>query len=76
MPAGNKLAIDRRILPCVVTPQDFDYKPAIADGRTVTLILTDRRGENLVSGWTPDGDILAVQPAKQAHDSSAQRPVL
>jgi predicted Ser/Thr protein kinase len=70
LPAGMRLAtvslsasaIDRngRILLSVVTPQDFDYKPAIVDGRTVTLIPTDRRGDNLVPGWTPDGDIIAV----------------
>ena len=70
LPAGMRLAtvnlsasaIDRngRILLCVVTPQEFDYKPAIVDGRTVTLIPTERRGDNLVPGWTPDGDIIAV----------------
>ncbi|HKE24699.1 MAG TPA: protein kinase [Bryobacteraceae bacterium] len=70
LPAGMRLgtvnlspsAIDRngRILLCVVTPQDFDYKPAIVDGRTITVIPTDRRGDNLVPGWTPDGDIIAV----------------
>ncbi|MBZ5584823.1 MAG: serine/threonine-protein kinase [Acidobacteriia bacterium] len=70
LPAGMRLAtvnlspsaIDRhgRILLCVVTPQVFDYKPAIVDGRTITVIPTDRRGDNLVPGWTPDGDIIAV----------------
>jgi hypothetical protein len=70
LPAGMRLAtvnlsasaIDRngRILVCVVTPQDFDYKPTIVDGRKVTVIPTDRRGDNLVPGWTSDGDIIAV----------------
>jgi len=70
LPAGMRLAtvslsasaIDRngRILLSVVTPQDFDYKPAILDGRTIKVIPTDRRGDNLVPGWTPDGDIIAV----------------
>ena len=70
LPIGMRLAtvnlsasaIDRngRILLCVVTPQDFDYKPAIVNGRTITVIPTDRRGDNLVPGWTPDGDIIAV----------------
>jgi hypothetical protein len=55
-------AIDRkgRVLLGVVTPHDFDYKPAIADGGTVTVILADRPGDNLVPGWTPEGDVIAV----------------
>jgi eukaryotic-like serine/threonine-protein kinase len=70
LPAGIRLAtgnlspsaIDRkgRILLGVVTAQDFDYKPAIADGRTVTVIPADRPGDNLVPGWTPEGDVIAV----------------
>jgi predicted Ser/Thr protein kinase len=70
LPAGMRLAsvnlspsaIDRkgRILLGVVTPQDFDYKPAIVDGRTVTVIAADRPGDNLVPGWTPEGDVIAV----------------
>jgi eukaryotic-like serine/threonine-protein kinase len=70
LPAGVRLAsvnlspsaIDRkgRILLSVVTPQDFDYKPAIVDGRTVTVIAADRPGDNLVPGWTPEGDVIAV----------------
>jgi hypothetical protein len=44
----------------VVTPLDFDYKPAIADGRTVTVISADRPGDNLVPGWTPEGNVIAV----------------
>ena len=70
LPAGMRLAsvnlsptaIDRkgRILLSVVTPQDFDYKPAIVDGRTVRVIAADRPGDNLVPGWTPEGDVIAV----------------
>jgi len=70
LPAGIRLAtgnlspsaIDRqgRILLGVVTPHDFDYKPAIVDGRTVTVISADRPGDNLVPGWTPEGDVIAV----------------
>ena len=70
LPAGIRLAtaslspsaIDRkgRILLDVVTPQDFDYKAAIVDSRTVTVISSDRPGDNLVPGWTPEGDIIAV----------------
>ena len=55
-------AIDRagRVLLSVVTPQDFDYKPAIANGRAVTTISTDLPGDHLVPGWTSSGDIIAV----------------
>jgi hypothetical protein len=70
LPAGIRLAtaslspsaIDRkgRILLDVVTPQDFDYKAAIVDGRTVTVISSDRPGDDLVPGWTPEGNIIAV----------------
>jgi hypothetical protein len=70
LPAGMRLAtvslsptaIDRkgRVLLGVVTPREFDYKAAIADGPTVTVIQTDRPGDNLVPGWTPDGDVIAV----------------
>ncbi len=70
LPAGIRLApmhlsasaIDRRgrILLNVVTPNHFDYEPAIADGRTVTVISPDRPGDNLVPGWAAMGDIIAV----------------
>ena len=70
LPAGIRLAsvhfspsaIDRegRILISVVTPDDFDYKPAIIEGGKVTVISTDRPGDNLVPGWTPDGNVIAV----------------
>lgn len=70
LPAGIRLAavrlsptaIDRegRILLNVVTPNEFDYKPAIIDGGKVTVISTDRPGDNLVPGWTPDGNVIAV----------------
>ena len=70
LPAGIRLAsvdlspsaIDRegRILISVVTPNDFDYKAAIIDGAKVTVISTDRPGDNLVPGWTPDGDVISV----------------
>jgi predicted Ser/Thr protein kinase len=70
LPAGMRLAtvklspsaIDRkgRILLSVVTPQEFDYKPVMVDGATVTLIPTDRPGDDLVPGWTAEGDVIAV----------------
>ncbi len=70
LPAGVRLAtgflspsaIDRkgRILLGVVTPHDFDYKCAIVDGPAFTVISTDRPGDNLVPGWTPEGDVIAV----------------
>ncbi|HTQ10199.1 MAG TPA: protein kinase, partial [Fimbriimonadaceae bacterium] len=70
LPAGIRLAavrlspsaIDRegRILLSVVTPDEFDYKPAIIEGGKVTVISTDRPGDNLVPGWTPDGDVISV----------------
>jgi len=70
LPSGIRLAtgdlsptaIDQkgRILLSVVTPQDFDYKAAIVDGRRVTVISADRPGDNLVPGWTPQGDIIGV----------------
>lgn len=70
LPAGIRLAavhlspsaIDRegRILLSVVTPKEFDYKPAIIEGEKVTVISTDRPGDNLVPGWTPDGNVIAV----------------
>ena len=70
LPPGMRLAavrlspsaIDRegRILLSVVTPNDFDYKPAIIDGGKITVISMDRPGDNLVSGWTPDGNVISV----------------
>jgi hypothetical protein len=70
LPPGMRLAsvqlspsaIDRegRILVSVVTPDNFDYKPAIIAGGKVTVISTDRPGDNLVPGWTPDGNVIAV----------------
>jgi predicted Ser/Thr protein kinase len=70
LPAGIRLAavrlspsaIDRegRILLSVVTPNEFDYKPAIIEGGKVTVISTDRPGDNLVPGWTPDGDVISM----------------
>ena len=70
LPAGIRLAalhlsptaIDRegRILLSVVTPNEFDYKPAIIEGGKVTVISTDRPGDNLCPGWTPDGNVIAV----------------
>lgn len=61
-------AIDRkgRILPGVATAQDFDYKPAIVDGRTATAIAADRPGDNLVPGWTPEGDVIAVHDLRRS----------
>jgi hypothetical protein len=55
-------AIDRkgRILLNVVMPDDFDYKAAIVDGQSVTVIPADRPGDNLSPGWTPEGDVIAV----------------
>ena len=55
-------AIDEkgRILLNVVVAQDFDYKAAIVDGKTVTVISTERPGDNLVPGWTREGDVIAV----------------
>jgi predicted Ser/Thr protein kinase len=49
-----------RILLGVVTPGDFDYKPAIVEGRTVTVIASGRPGDILSPGWTPEGDVIAV----------------
>jgi hypothetical protein len=70
LPAGIRLAtvnlsasaINQKglILLNVVTARDFDYKPAIADGRRVTAVSVDRRGDTLVPGWTPEGDIIAM----------------
>ena len=70
LPAGIRLAtvhlspsaIDRegRILLSVVTPNEFDYKPAIVDGRTVHVIPTDRPGDSLAPGWTFDGNVISV----------------
>ena len=51
---------DGRILLSVVTPNEFDYKPAVVDGAIVTVISTDRPGDNLVPGWTPDGNVISV----------------
>jgi hypothetical protein len=48
------------ILLNVVTARDFDYKPAIADGRRITAVSVDRRGDTLVPGWTPEGDVIAM----------------
>ena len=48
------------ILLNVVTARDFDYKPAIAVGRRVTAVSVDRRGDTLVPGWTPEGDVIAM----------------
>ena len=55
-------AIDRkgRILLSVVTPNEFDYKSAIIDGGSVTVISTDRRGDTLGPGWTLDGNVISV----------------
>jgi predicted Ser/Thr protein kinase len=70
LPAGIRLAsvdlspsaIDRegRILISVVTPNDFDYKAAMIDGGKVRVISTERPGDNLVPGWTTDGDVISV----------------
>jgi hypothetical protein len=70
LPAGIRLAtgnlspaaIDRkdRVLLDVVTPQAFDYKAAVAEGPVVTVISADRPGDNLVPGWTPEGDVIAM----------------
>jgi hypothetical protein len=38
----------------------FDYKAAIVDGDTVTLIPADRPGDTLVPGWSPEGDVIAM----------------
>ena len=70
LPAGIRLAavnlsasaINQKglILLNVVTARDFDYQPAIADGRRVTAVSVDRRGDTLVPGWTPEGDVIAM----------------
>jgi eukaryotic-like serine/threonine-protein kinase len=70
LPSGVRLAtgnlspsaIDQngRILLNVVVPQDFAYKAAIVDGKTITVISGDTPGDKLVPGWTPEGDIIAV----------------
>jgi dipeptidyl aminopeptidase/acylaminoacyl peptidase len=70
LPAGMRLstgklspsAIDSRgrALLGVVTPQDFYYKAAIADGQTVTVIPAEIPGDTLVPGWTPEGDVIAI----------------
>ena len=70
LPSGVRLAtsnlspsaIDQRgrILLNVVVPQDFAYKAAIVDGKTVTLISPDIPGDKLVPGWTPEADIISV----------------
>ena len=70
LPAGIRLAavnlsasaINEKglILLNVVTARNFDYQPAIADGRRVTAVSVDRRGDTLVPGWTPEGDVIAM----------------
>lgn len=70
LPAGIRLAtvnlsasaINQKglILLNVVTASDFDYKPAVADGRRVTALPVDRRGDTLVPGWTAEGDVIAM----------------
>ena len=73
LPAGIRIAavalspsaIDRtgRVLLSVVVPDNFDYKPAIVDGRSVTVISPDRPGDILAPGWTPEGDAISVHDA-------------
>ena len=70
LPAGMRIAAVRlspsaidgegRILLSVVTPNEFDYKPAMIEGGKVTLISPDRPGDNLAPGWTPDGNVIAM----------------
>ena len=70
LPAGIRLAavnlsasaINQKglILLNVVTARDFDYQPVISDGRKVTAISFDRRGDTLVPGWTQEGEVIAM----------------